>query len=239
MSKVDLSVILACYNEGPTFAASVGKIIRELRKLRKEWEIIFIEDKSVDGTGELVKKLVKATKNSRALFHKKNLGRGKSVTDGIIAARGEICGYLDVDLEISEKYIGIFVAEIEKGADLVVGRRFYEGGLAAISRFLASKIYANLVKRLLKLPVTDTEAGYKFFKREKILPLLKKTSAKHWFWDTEICARAYWANLAISEIPVLFARRGDKKSTVRLIPDTLAYLKSLTTLRNQIPKAFR
>lgn len=239
MSKVDLSIILALYNEGPTLVQSVNKIVRVLKSLKKSWKIIFVEDKSTDNTRNTLEKLTKQIKNSKAIYHSKNMGRGKTVADGIWKARGSICGYLDVDLEVSEKYIGIFVAEIENGADLVVGRRFYEGGLASISRFLASKFYAYLVKRTLNLPISDTESGYKFFKREKILPVLLKVKSKKWFWDTEICARAFWSGLKISEVPVLFMRRQDKKSTVRLIPDTIDYLRSLLKLRSQIPKAAR
>lgn len=239
MTRVDLSIILACYNEGPTFDDSVRRIIATCEKLKKSWEIIFVEDKSTDDTRAKVEQLVGQINNARAIYHLKNQGRGRSVADGIVASRGEICGYLDVDLEVSEKYIPIFVGEIQKGADLVVGRRFYEGGLASLSRFLASKFYAYLVKRLLAIPISDTEAGYKFFKREKILPVLRRVKSKHWFWDTEIVARAYWAGLSISEVPVLFIRRGDKKSTVRLIPDTIDYLRSLLAIRSQIPKAAR
>lgn len=261
MREVDVSLILACYNEGPTFERGVHRIISACRKLRKSFEIIFVEDKSTDGTGETVKKLVGEInkvflriKNSRhrpnfakasmgkqgfggqakAIFHRRNLGRGKSVSDGIMAARGNICGYLDVDLEVSESYIPLFVDEIEKGSDMAVGRRFYEGGLKSLARYLASKIYAYLVNSFLKIPISDTEAGFKFFRRSKILPVLSRVGDNHWFWDTEICARAYLANLSISEVPVLFVRRSDKKSTVRLVPDTINYLVALIRFRNQM-----
>ena len=239
MNTVDVSIILACYNEGPTLEDSVRRIIAACQKLRKGWEIIFVEDKSTDETGETVKSLERKIKNSKTIFHKKNMGRGKSVTDGIIAARGDICGYLDVDLEVSEKYIPLFVREIEKGFDMAVGRRFYEKGLASLTRFLASKIYAFLVNNLLKVPVSDTEAGYKFFRRSKILPVLLRVGDNHWFWDTEICARAYLSGLSISEIPVLFTRRTDKKSTVRLVPDTIDYLLAIIRFRNQIGRDFK
>lgn len=68
---VQLSVILACYNEGPTFENSVQKIISVLKKIGKSWEIIFVEDKSDDLTASTVKKLSTEIKNSCAIFHKK------------------------------------------------------------------------------------------------------------------------------------------------------------------------
>lgn len=107
---------------------------------------------------------------------------------------------------------------------MVVANRFYEKNFRAITRVVSSVGYKIIVNTLLHLPINDTEAGYKFFKTNKILPVLSKITEKGWFWDTEICARAYWTGLKLSQIPVLFVRNTNKKSTVRLIPDTLDYL---------------
>jgi len=233
MPNVDFSLILACYDEGPTFEKNVWQIVSVLRKMKKKWEIIFVEDKSTDETKKTIEKLVSQIKNSKAIYHSKNQGRGKSVADGIRAAQGKICGYLDVDLEVAPDYISLFIREIKNGADMAIGRRFYEGGIKSIVRYLASKIYSVIVKTFLKIPIEDTEAGYKFFNRSKILPILSKVGDKHWFWDTEICARTSWAKLKISEIPVLFIRRHDKKSTVKLIPDIFDYIKKIIKFRLQ------
>src|SRR3990170_8580594 len=174
MPKVDLSIIIPCHNEGSIFEDSVEKIVAVLKTQKKKWEMIFVEDKSVDDTKKTVEKLTQKYKNIRAIFHKKNEGRGKSVSDVIKTARGDICGYLDIDLEVSEKYIPLFVNEIERGSDLAVGTRFYEGGLKSFPRFLASKAYALIIKSTFSIPVDDTETGYKFFNRKKIILVLKK-----------------------------------------------------------------
>lgn len=231
MSSIDLSIVIPCYNEGPTLEKSVARIIKALDQLGKRWEIIFVEDGSTDGTKETVAKLVKKIANAKAIFHGKNEGRGKAVADGIRASQGSICGFLDVDLEVAESYIPIFTREIEEGAQMVIGRRFYEKGGSAFFRFVASKIYALIAKFLLRLPFSDTEAGFKFFNRSAILPIVSKVKDKGWFWDTEICARAFWMGLKISQIPVLFVRRADKKSTVRMLPDTWNYLFRLIRFR--------
>src|SRR3990167_1586553 len=202
MQKVDFYLILACYNESTTFEKSVREIISVLNNLKRNWEIIFVEDKSTDETKKSDEKLAREIENAqlrqgyagqaRAIFHTKNEGRGKSVSDGIKAAKGIICGYLDVDLEVSASYIPLFVEDIE--------------------------------------------AGYKFFKSHKILPILSKVQDKHWFWDTEICTRAYWKGLKISQVPVLFVKRKDKKSTVKLIPDSWNYLIKLLKFKSEVPK---
>src|SRR3990167_4590965 len=234
MQKVDFSLILACYNESTTFEKSVREIVSVLNNLKRNWEIIFVEDKSTDETKKSVEEFTKEIKNSRAIFHTKNEGRGKSVSDGIRTAKGIICGYLDVDLEVSASYIPLFIEEIEKGYDMVVGKRFYESNFRSVARFIASRVYAFGVKQILNIPIEDTEAGYKFFKRYRILLILSSVHDKHWFWDTEICARAYWSGLKISEIPILFERRTDKKSTVRMIPHTINYIRNLIRLKAKL-----
>lgn len=232
MTRKDFCLIVPCYNEGPTFETSVSRIIRELNRTKKKWEVIFVEDKSTDSTKESVTKIIRLNKNCRAIFHKKNLGRGATVSDGILASRAPICGFIDVDCEISEKYIPIFLKEITvKNNDMVVAKRFYENSLASLVRFIASKVYSFIAHIVLPLPMYDTEAGYKFFKVNKITPVLKTVRDKRWFWDTEVCARAYWAGLKISEVPVLFIRRKDKKSTVRVVPDSIEYFKRLISFR--------
>lgn len=236
MQKIELSLILPSYNEGPTFKKSVERILNELSSLKLRWEIIFVEDKSHDDTRLEVEKLLLTIPNSRAIYHRKNEGRGKSVRDGILSAKGDICAFMDVDCEVSPTYIPIFIEEIKKGNDMTIANRYYEGKFNSISRLLVSKVYFKLASVILKLPFNDTEAGFKFFNREKIMPVLKSTKEKGWFWDTEICARAYMSGLKISEVPVLFKRRSDKKSTVRIIPDSSQYLLKLISFRGEIKK---
>lgn len=236
MARINVSIILPCFNEGSIFENNVNEIIKVLERTVKIWEIIFVEDKSTDDTKKSIQKIITKNKPVRAIFHSKNQGRGKSVSDGILASRGEICGYIDVDLEVSASYIPLFVKEIKKGgAEMVVAKRFYEGGkLGSILRYLASKIYAYSVRIILDTPIKDTEAGYKFFERRKILPILTKVKSNHWFWDTEICVRAHLSGLKISQIPSLFIRKSDKKSTVRIIPDTIDYIRNLIRFKYEL-----
>ena len=236
MSKVALSLILPCYNEGPTFEKSVGLILKELKKNKRSWEIIFVEDRSRDDTKAAVEKLTRNIKNSRAIYHRKNEGRGKSVRDGIALSRGTICAFMDVDCEISPAFIPLFVSEVEKGYDIVVAQRFYESGLKNLNRVAASRLYSFIVKIFLDLPIGDTEAGFKFFNRIKILPIIARTRDKGWFWDTEICAVSYVSGLKIAQVPVLFVKRNDKKSTVKILRDSFDYLVKIIIFKKEFEK---
>ncbi len=227
--KIDLSLVLACYNEQEIFDSSVKKIIDTLNRSGYGWEIIFVEDKSQDKTRELIKKALKkyARFNLSAYFHDQNRGRGKSVTDGFLRATGRYVGYIDIDLETSDTYIPKFLKVLDNGADLVSASREYPFEWRSLSRWLASKGYSALRKLFLGLPYADTEGGYKFFRREKLLPLLESVRHEGWFFDTEIMALAHAAKLKVVEIPVVFIRNHHKTSTVRLIPDSYTYLVDL------------
>ena len=229
MDKYDVSLILACFNEEQIFEDSVSRIIRTLDQTDYTWEIIFVDDKAQDGTRTLIAKMIKRypRKNLSAIFHKKNLGRGQTVKDGFKKALGRIVGYIDIDLEVGEWYLPKFFAAIEAGADLASAWRIYDFKLKTLHRWLGSKGYVLLRKALLGLPFEDTEGGYKFFKRAKLMPLLKQSYHSGWFFDTEIMTLAFRAGLKVVEIPTAFVRRTDKTSTVRLVPDTLIYLKNL------------
>ncbi len=226
---MDVSLVLACYNESEIFDDSVEKIIKVLDKSNYTWEIIFIDDKSKDNTKELIQKALSTYKgkNLSAYYHSENQGRGKTVVDGFQKARGRFVGFIDIDLEVGEWYLAKFIESLDNGADAANAFRIYDLNLRAFPRWVASKGYVFLRKLFIDLPYKDTEAGYKFFKREKLLPLLENVQYAGWFFDTEIMALCYKHGLEVVEIPVAFVRRLDKTSTVRLIPDTLDYLKNL------------
>lgn len=239
-STFDLSLVLACYNEGPLLVQSVQEILTVLDATRLAYELIFVDDASTDHTKELIEDIAGKARGLvpiRAIFHEKNIGRGGTVCDGFQLARGEVVGYLDVDLEIRAHYIPACVLAIRQGHDVAVGKRIYKFRWRSIDRYVMSKGYAWLVKRVLGLRgVTDTESGCKFFRREKVLPLLKRCRDTGWFWDTEIMTLAWLAGLSIVEIPCLYLRRFDKASSVRPVRDSIEYFAKLLRFRARIAR---
>lgn len=235
MKRIDLSLILPCYNEEPVFAGSVASIIRVLSRSSLTWEIIFVDDGSRDRTRTLIADILRRDKRCRAIYHAANTGRGRTVTDGIHAARGRVAGYMDIDCEVSPVYLPDMAGRILDGqADMLIGRRIYRSSVTSMVREIMSVGYRALVSRLLPTAGLDTESGYKLFDRAGILPVLEKTTDPHWFWDTEIVVFSRLAGLTVSEYPVLFIRRTDKQSSVRIIRDTVTYLARVWRLSRQL-----
>ena len=134
------------------------------------------------------------------------------------------------------RYIPSLVRAIEKGADVAVVRRIYAFQLRSLDRYFMSRGYSWLVRRLLRTKIQDTETGYKFFRREKVLPLLDEIHDPGWFWDTEFMIRAERRGLRIVEVPGAYIRRWDKTSTVRGIRDSIAYFGKLWAFRRALAR---
>ncbi len=235
----DLSLILACYHEEQILESSVEAILKVLRASRLRWEIIFVEDASRDRTRNLIKGLLARhrTLPLRAIFHDRNMGRGRSVADGFRAARGRVVGFIDVDLEVPAHYVPACWQAIADGADIALGKRVFKFSMRGIVRYAMSIGYASVVRRLLPVPgVTDTESGYKFFRREVALALVDEVQDPGWFWDTEIMFRASRGGLVITETPCLFVRNLAKQSTVRPLRDSLHYLRTVLAFRRRVAR---
>ncbi|MDH4209051.1 MAG: glycosyltransferase [Anaerolineae bacterium] len=233
---VDVSLVLACYNEERVIEQSVAEIVEVMDNTRYSYELIFVDDCSRDRTRELIDQVIARYPDKRLskILHQENKGRGGTVADGIAASQGEVAGFIDIDLEVHARYIPSCVNAVENGADIAVGRRVYKLNLRSLDRYIMSAGYVWLVRRILGVNLNDTETGYKFFKRERILPLLEEIEDQRWFWDTEVMVRSYYRDYQIVEIPCLFLRRFDKPSTVHPLGDTVDYFRKLWRFRKVV-----
>jgi len=231
-----LSVVVACYNEEEVLTASFAEIREVLEDFGRPFEIVFVDDVSRDRTREILREIVAAhpSVSIQLILHEVNRGRGATVTDGFRAARGEIVGYLDVDLEVHARYIPSLVRAIEKGADVATVRRIYAFQLRSLDRYVMSRGYSYLVRKMLDTSLRDTETGYKFFRRERLMPVLDEVRDPGWFWDTEFMMRAERRGLRIAEVPGAYVRRFDKTSTVHGLRDSARYFGKLLEFRRQL-----
>jgi glycosyltransferase involved in cell wall biosynthesis len=227
--KIDVSIILPCYNVSSFVEESVRQIREVLDATIFSYEIIFVDDKSTDDTIPLVKKIIAGKENCSLYTHDTNRGRGRAVMDGFEKSRGEIIGFIDTDLDNPARYIFSMICGIKNGhTDVCTALRVYQWkfNFWFLIRMLASKGYAWLSGHWLGTKLRDTETGCKFFLKSKIQPILKEIQAEDWFWDTEIMTRAHYEGLKIFEIPTLFIRN-THLSTMDLFPETLRYICNL------------
>jgi len=229
--SIDLSIVVACYNEAAHIRKSLPELTAVLDKTGLVYELIIIDDCSQDNTVDVVRQIIPQlglpADRATLQVHVTNVGRGGTVAEGFRLATGDLVGYLDIDLEIGPWYLLPALAKIRaEQLDGVIAQRIYKLDFHAtvLVRQWMSIVFRKLSHATLKLPLTDVAGGFKFFKRDKILPVLDDCRSEHWFWDTELVYIACRKGLNIGEIPVLFLRRPAKESTVRMIPDTLRQL---------------
>jgi len=240
--KIDLSLVLACYNDAEYLEESVNEIFKVLDMTRLSYEIIFVYDCGTDKTLLVIDKITDKYKNDKRIkkiIHAKNEGRGKSVRDGFEASDGDVMGYIDVDLDVHPRYIPSMVsAIIHDGYDAAIGFRYYkiQWNPISILRHVFSHGYRFISRLLLGEKLKDSESGYKFFNRKKIMPLIKKSRYNGWFWDTEIMTYCIYSGLKIKEISCVFDRRDDKASSVNVIETISSYFLNLIEFKRFLNK---
>ena len=231
----DLSLVIACYQEEGHLEDSVRQLCATLDTMGRPYELIFLEDQSRDRTAEVIARIVAGKPHMRAVYHAQNVGRGGTVTEGFLLARGRIVGFLDIDLEVHCRFLPNVIEAIDRGADGATAFRNYDVGLhpTSILRHVLSRGYRLLFRTVFAVPFRDPETGFKFFVREKIVPVVQRTQDKAWFWDSEIMVLAHQAGLRIVEVPCRFERRLDKRSTVRIVRDVWRYLLAIVAFKRR------
>ncbi len=236
---LDLSLVIACYGDEPHLFDHVKILAHYLSRTRLSWEMIFVEDASpLDDRREIrraVSWLDEQGMSSQVILHPTNQGRGRSVQDGFERSKSQVVATIDIDLEHHWDSLASMVYGILDGDyDGAIGQRVVASGGSTFMRVLSSFVYRKLVHGVLPLAIADTESGLKVFHRSKLERVLPLLHDHRWFWDTEIVYRAAEAGMRLVDYEIVFRKKPDKQTTVKLFRDSWAYLVSLNRFRQQI-----
>ena len=200
-----ITIIIPCYNEVKTIEIIVNKIL----KLNKyEFEIIIVDDYSIDGTREILKDKL-SNKVSLIIYNEKNYGKGYCIRKGIERSNGNIILIQDADLEYDpQDYPKLINPIINNCADVVYGSRFVGGDEKRVLFFwhtVANKILTLISNIFSNLNLTDMECGYKCFRSE----VLKKITLNQnrFGFEPEITAKISKMNIRIFEVGVSYFGR--------------------------------
>ena len=200
-----ITIIIPCYNEVKTIEIIVNKIL----KLNKyEFEIIIVDDYSIDGTREILKDKL-SNKVSLIIYNEKNYGKGYCIKKGIEQSNGNIILIQDADLEYDpQDYPKLINPIINNYADVVYGSRFIGGDEKRVLFFwhtVANKILTLISNIFSNLNLTDMECGYKCFRSE----VLKKITLNQnrFGFEPEITAKISKMNIRIFEVGVSYFGR--------------------------------
>jgi glycosyltransferase involved in cell wall biosynthesis len=219
MDNIEVSVVLPAYNEAARIEDAVEKTACALRGITPSFEIIIAEDGSKDGTDRISESLSKKYDFVVHLHSDERQGRGRALNRAFKVSKGEILGYIDVDLATDMKYLREFVQFIRNGYDFATGSRMLpESNVKRpFKRGLASKGFNFLTRLMLGSRLYDHQCGFKSFKRSSLFEIMDNVKDTHWFWDTELFVRAQRAGYRVKEFPVEWRHGGATK--VNLIRD--------------------
>ncbi len=231
-----LSIIIPCYKEREVIAASVATIDAYVRPRFERYEIIIITDGSPDGTRETVDQLCQNRPDIpiRHIAFTRNRGKGAAVRAGFHAAQYEFVLMVDADLTIAITELDNFMPAIEH-ADLAIASRLVPGTVfeepSPFHRVLMARVFHILQIIILgNFEFSDTQCGFKLFRRETVLPLFRVLTINRFAIDTEILFLARRMNLRVAILPVRI-QRDIRNTNVRIFRDSLNMFGALLKIR--------
>jgi glycosyltransferase involved in cell wall biosynthesis len=207
-NTVELSVVMPCLNEAETLAVCVDRALAALRENDIVGEVIVADNGSTDGSQQI------AAEHGGRVVAVPVRGYGAALSAGIAAARGRFVLMADADDSYDFAHIPRFLAELRKGADLVMGNRF-EGGIGPgamppLHRYLGNPVLSRLGRTLFHAPIGDFHCGMRAFSREAYERLGLRTTGME--FASEMVVKASLLKQKIVEVPTTLQKDGRSRA---------------------------
>lgn len=199
-----LSIIIPVYNEKTTIEAIIDKVLLvKIPNTKKE--IIIVDDKSTDGTTEILRKLEQ--KGLKIFYHSVNKGKGAAVRTGLLKASGDFILIQDADLEYDPQDIPrLFKPILEGKAEVVYGSRFTGEHRNMLFWHMAGNKFLSFITNVLfNTTLSDMEVCYKLFSKESLKGINLKE--ERFGFDPEITAKVLRKGIRIYEVPISYTGR--------------------------------
>ena len=208
----DSIVLIPTYNE----KENIEKIIRVVVALEHQFDILVIDDGSPDGTAQIVKNM-QAEFNARLhiLERSGKQGLGRAYIAGFKWALERTYQYVfEMDADFSHNpndLLRLYAACHDEGADVAIGSRYVSGVNVVnwpMGRVLMSYFASKYVRIVTGLPIADTTAGFKCYRREVLETIeLDKIKFVGYAFQIEMKFTAYKCGFTIKEVPIVFVNR--------------------------------
>lgn len=203
-----LSVVIPCYNEKDSIRTIVDKVLAS--PIEKK-EIIVVDDKSTDGTGDILDREI-APLVSKVIHHEVNQGKGGALRTGFRHATGDVVIIQDADLEYDpNEYPLVVMPIVNDECDVCYGSRFlHQAAKGYLANRLANKGLTAFSNLFTHLHLTDMETCYKCFRREVIQAV--DIRENRFGFEPEITAKiARMKGVRIKEVPISYYPRTNEE----------------------------
>ncbi|MFA6251961.1 MAG: dolichyl-phosphate beta-glucosyltransferase [Candidatus Paceibacterota bacterium] len=211
-----ISVIIPVYNEEKRIPRTLDGLFSFLKTNGIEAEVILVNDGSSDNTVKCLKTVTLS--NLKIINFAKNKGKGAAVREGALSAIGEIIIFMDADGSTRLEHITEVINFLNTGYDVAIGsRELKESKIIkkqSSFRELLGKTFSIMVKTIGLSHITDTQCGFKGFKKEAAKEIFEISKINRFAFDVEILYIANKLGCKIKEIPVKW--ENDENSKVDL-----------------------
>lgn len=231
-----VSLVIPMYNEGSIINEALATFSEYMKKTFEDFELIFVDDGSTDGCGDLVEAAHEKDARIRLCRYTPNRGKGYAVRTGVLAAEGDLILFTDCDNAYGEDAVGALADTLVKtGADIVVGSRNlskdgYEGYTPL--RKLASKTYIKVISIAAGFKLSDSQCGIKGFRRDIAKKIFSNCEVDRFAFDLEVIMIATKIGAKIAEMPVKIINH--RESTVHIVRDSIKMLRDVRRMKKRI-----
>jgi dolichyl-phosphate beta-glucosyltransferase len=231
--EIYLSVVVPAYNEEGRIGPTLARVREYLEGQAYTSEIVVVDDGSRDRTALQAEDALLGTPGARVLRRSVNRGKGFSVREGVLAARGAFVLFTDADLSTPIEEIAKFWPRIEEGCDVVIGSRALPGSDIQVRqnpvRELMGKTFNLFVRLLLLRGIPDTQCGFKLFRRAAALDLFSRLRTPGFAFDAEVLYLCRESGYRIGQVPVVW--RHSAPSRVRIVRGAAGMLGELLRIK--------
>jgi dolichyl-phosphate beta-glucosyltransferase len=227
-----LSVIIPAYNEEQRIGNTLRAIHAYLQQQPYSAEIIVVDDGSHDGTASLVRTF-DTTPPICLLQNDRNRGKGFSVRQGFLHARGEYLLFSDADLSTPIEEVETLLAALYESCDIAIGSRALPGSRVEVHqpwyRENMGRLFNLFVQALAVPGIHDTQCGFKCFGREAARAICQRMTTERFGFDVEMLYLARRLGYRVREVPVVW--RNSPQSRVRVWRDSICMITELLRIR--------
>jgi len=210
--RLKYSIVIPAYNESARLPSTLASVVNCIQTRGWDAEIIVVNDGSRDNTAEIVREFGEKDAALRLIENPGNRGKGYSVRNGILNARGDIVVFSDADLSSPIEEMPKLLRALAAGADIAIGSRWLKAELQtqrqSLHRQLFGRIFNLLLRLTLGLQFADTQCGFKAFTRRAAQTILPLQRIERWGFDPEILFLARKFGFRVEEVPVLWGHSG-------------------------------
>lgn len=228
------SIVIPAYNEEKRIGATLERTVAYFaERPHVQVEVLIVDDGSTDGTARLLASWRERAPHVRLLSHDRNVGKGWAVRTGMLAAAGEHVLFMDADGSTDIAEVEKLAQALAEGADIAIGSRDTAGSdiqkHQPLLRETLGKLFNRVVQVLAVPGISDTQCGFKLFRKSAIGPLFSRQTVQGWAFDVEILFLAHRMKFNVAEVPVQWSDMpGSKMSLLR---DAVQIVRELIRVR--------